>query len=39
MEAIGQISGQQVVSRFMGLILVAMGMQFALEGYKKFMAG
>ena len=31
--------GQQFVSQFMGLILVAMGMQFALEGYKAFMAG
>ena len=31
--------GQQFVSRFMGLILIAMGLQFALEGYKAFMTG
>ena len=30
--------GRQFVSRFMGLILIAMGMQFVLEGYKAFMA-
>jgi multiple antibiotic resistance protein len=29
--------GQGYVSRFMGLILVAMGLQFVLEGYKAFM--
>ena len=30
---------QKIVSAFMGLILVAMGLQFALDGYKTFMAG
>jgi multiple antibiotic resistance protein len=30
---------QKFVSSFMGLILVAMGLQFALEGYRAFMAG
>jgi multiple antibiotic resistance protein len=33
------LGGQQFVSRIMGLILIAMGLQFALEGYKAFMAG
>lgn len=28
--------GQQIVTRFMGLILVAMGLQFALTGLKNF---
>lgn len=32
-------SQQKFVSSFMGLILVAMGLQFALDGYKDFMAG
>ena len=30
---------QKIVSGFMGLILVAMGLQFALDGYKAFMMG
>jgi multiple antibiotic resistance protein len=30
--------GQQMASRYMGLIIVAMGLQFALTGYKAFMA-
>jgi multiple antibiotic resistance protein len=31
------VGGQQFVSRFMGLILVAMGLQFVLDGLKAFM--
>jgi multiple antibiotic resistance protein len=31
------VGGQRFVSRFMGLILVAMGLQFVLEGLKAFM--
>jgi multiple antibiotic resistance protein len=31
------VGGQQFVSRFMGLILVAMGLQFVLDGLKVFM--
>jgi len=30
--------GQQFATRFMGLIVIAMGLQFALEGYKAFMS-
>ncbi|MBV1926378.1 MAG: hypothetical protein KUG62_04420 [Rhodobacteraceae bacterium] len=28
-----------MISRYMGLIVVAMGIQFALTGYKAFMGG
>jgi multiple antibiotic resistance protein len=28
-----------MVSRYMGLIVIAMGIQYALTGYKAFMAG
>lgn len=31
--------GQQVFTQFMGLILIAMGLQFVLTGLKDFMAG
>ena len=30
---------QETLSRFMGLIVLAMGVQFALTGYRQFMAG
>jgi len=30
-------STQAIVTRFMGLIVTAMGMQFVLTGYKAFM--
>jgi len=30
--------GQQFATKFMGLIVIAMGLQFALEGYRAFMA-
>ena len=30
--------GRQMASRYMGLIIIAMGIQFALEGIKSFMA-
>lgn len=38
--ASGRVHGgrQKYVSSFMGLILVAMGLQFALDGYKAFMS-
>jgi multiple antibiotic resistance protein len=29
---------RDMVSRYMGLIIIAMGIQFALKGYKAFMA-
>ena len=32
------MSRQRLTTQFMGMIIVAMGMQFALEGYKAFMA-
>jgi multiple antibiotic resistance protein len=32
-------SGQKVFARFLGLILIAMGLQFVLTGLKDFMAG
>jgi multiple antibiotic resistance protein len=31
--------GHDMVSRYMGLIVIAMGLQYALTGYKAFMAG
>jgi small neutral amino acid transporter SnatA (MarC family) len=31
--------GQKVFARFLGLILIAMGLQFVLTGLKGFMAG
>jgi MarC family membrane protein len=31
--------GRDMVSRYMGLIIIAMGIQFALTGFKAFMAG
>lgn len=31
-------SGPKIVTQYMGLILIAMGLQFALQGYKAFMA-
>jgi multiple antibiotic resistance protein len=30
---------REMISRYMGLIIIAMGIQFALTGYKAFMAG
>jgi multiple antibiotic resistance protein len=30
---------RDMVSRYMGLIIVAMGIQFALDGYRSFMSG
>ena len=32
------MSRQRLTTQFMGMIVIAMGMQFALEGYKAFMA-
>ena len=32
------MSRQRLTTQFMGMIIIAMGMQFALEGYKAFMA-
>jgi len=34
-----KVGGQQMFTRFLGLILIAMGLQFVLVGYKDFMAG
>jgi len=32
------INRQHLGTQFMGIIVIAMGLQFALEGYKVFMA-
>jgi len=32
------INRQRLEAQFMGIIVIAMGLQFALEGYKVFMA-
>jgi multiple antibiotic resistance protein len=34
----GKKGGQQIITRLMGLILIAMGLQFVLTGLKSFMA-